>query len=146
MHSNEVGLADLLDGVLVDVERSSPLWRVELVDLGLLLDQVLCQLFVLKLTHVERFADVLPHLLLFEVFLPLLHLEVLLVDLLQILVHFFVLPQRRVLLIDLLLDFELAGLHVFQLDLPGNERLALTPSGCAVTEIEQTVGVAVAQT
>ena len=93
----------------------------------------------------ERFADVLPHLLLFEVFLPLFHLEVLLVDLLQILVHFFVLSERRVLLIDLLLDFELAGLHVLKFDLPGNERLALTPGGCAITEIEQAVGVAVAQ-
>ena len=121
VHPDKVGLADLLDRVLVDVERLRRLLLVELVDLHLLLDEVVSELLVGALAIAQRLHDILAHLLLLEVLLPLLHLEVLLVDLVQVRVHFLLLAQSQVLLVHLFLGLKLAHFGVLKFDLARNE-------------------------
>ena len=114
-------LSNLLHAVLVDVEGCFGLWLVQAVQLSLLLEDGLGQLFVLKFAHAQRLCDVLPHLVLFEVALPLLDLELLLADLVQVLHHFALLAQVQVLLVHLLFYFELARFHILKLYLPCNK-------------------------
>ena len=71
----------------MDVKRFAFLRRVESVDLSLFLQQVLRQLRVDELAHAQRVRQVFPHLLLFQIALPLLDLKVLAVDLVEYDVH-----------------------------------------------------------
>ena len=61
----------------MNVQRLRLVWRVQLVDLRLLFDQIFGHGLVHVLAHAQRLHHVLSHLLLLEVVLPLLILEVL---------------------------------------------------------------------
>ncbi len=77
----------------MDIQGFHLLWLVQFVDLGFFLDQILSHFFVSHLTHVQRLVNILTHLLLFQVILPLFNLKVLSVDLLQVLIHLLILPE-----------------------------------------------------
>ena len=118
----------------MNVQGLCPSGRVKLVDLGLLLDQVLRHSFVGVLAQAKRLYHIFSHLLLLEVVLPLLILEVLLVDLVQILVHLLVCAQLQVLRVDLFFGLELARFHVFKLCLASNKISSLNASTIVVPE------------
>ena len=71
---------------------------IQFIHLLLLYQYVVGKLSVFELTHLQRFGNILSHLLLLEALLPLLNLEVLLVDLLQVRVHLGVLTKCYVFL------------------------------------------------
>ena len=66
---------------------------IQFIHLLLLYQYVVGKLSVFELTHFQRFGNILSHLLLLEALLPLLNLEVLLVDLFKVRVHLGVLTD-----------------------------------------------------
>jgi len=124
-HCVKVILAYFFNTVVVDVERVALFRGVELVYLGFFLDQVVSSCFVGELAHLNRLDNVFAHLLLLEVLLPLLHIEVLAMDLVKDHVHFLFLSNFNILFAYFLLDFKLLNFHVFKFYLTGDKRVAL---------------------
>lgn len=139
MHLDQVLRTYFFDRVFMNVERLSDIGFVKLVDLSLLLQEVLSHLLVCQFSHAQRLIDVFSHLLLLQVHLPLLYLEVLLMDLVHVEHHLFVGYDCLVLFVHLLLRFPLASLHVFKLDLAGYKRTTLSSLHVTVTNLNEAV-------
>lgn len=142
MHAGKVVLANLLDTVLVDVQRGLRRSLVQFVYLSFLLKDILSLFFVFSLAHVERLDDILAHLLLLEVVLPLFYLKLLPPNLVQVLHHLLFMTQVCIFLVHGFLNFVLAHLHIFQLDLAGNERFAFVTFSISHAKVEKTIRVA----
>ena len=94
------------------------------------------QLSVSLFSQAQRLSDILSHLLLFIVTLPLFYRVMLTINLVKIMVHFLLMAKGHVSIIDFLLCAVLSYLHILELDLASDQCAALTTSVITFKQIQ----------
>ena len=114
---------------------------LDLIDSTLFWDQLVGKILIYLLSQTERLRYVFAHLLFFEILLPLFDTVVLLVDFLEILVHFLFLAESHILVMDLLFSLVLASLHVLKFVLATHYCAAFLASYLVIAELDESLAV-----